>query len=313
MQLFKTPNIDFVSKRRGAYVFSGALLLIGIVFLVINGGLNLGIDFKGGTELVFKFEDEITTNQLRNVMAGAGLGNSQIRHFGMSNEFLIYVEQQEAGSVVEIENEVKKALEEQLDTSFVLRKADNVGPKVGEELRSAAIMAIAFALLIILVYISWRFELIFALGAIAALFHDVLITLGIYNSLNFEISLKEIAAFLTIVGYSLNDTIVLYDRIRENFKVMRSDDLKTIINKSINQVLSRTVITSLTTFFVIFILFLFGGEVIRGFSFAMLIGVLVGTFSSVFVASSLILDWQLKHGGKQGLKMSKKKKRSRRR
>ena len=168
-------------------------------------------------------------------------------------------------------------------------------------------LAVLIALLLILVYIGWRFELVFAVGAILALFHDVMITLGIFSILNIEISLKEIAAFLTIVGYSLNDTIAVYDRIRENLKVMRSDNLATIMNSSINQCLSRTVITSLTTFIVVLILFLFGGEVIKGFALAMLIGVVVGTYSSIFVASPVILEWQSHHGGKRELRMAHKK------
>jgi len=308
MQFFQTPNIDFAGKRRFTYMISTAFLVLGLVSILLHGGLNLGIDFKGGTEIVFKFDKEVTVEQLRNAMTAADMNGSQVRHFGGSDEYVIYIGQQKDGSVTEVENKVKAAINESMpDYAYTVRKADNVGPKVGQELRKKAIMAIAIALLLILIYIGWRFEFIFAFGAIAALFHDVLITLGIFSLMNFELSLKEIAAFLTIVGYSLNDTIVVYDRIRENLKLMRNDNLITIINSSINQVLSRTVVTSVTTFFVVLILFIFGGEVIKGFAFAMLIGVLVGTYSSIFVASTLIIEWQMKHGGKRKLKMSKKK------
>lgn len=308
MQFFQTPNIDFANKRRVPYMISAALFLLGVASVIMRGGLNLGIDFKGGTEIVFKFNQEVTVDQLRAAMDASNMDGSQIRHFGGSDEYIIYVGQQKEGSVTEIENKVKEAVSTAMpDADYTVRKSDNVGPKVGQELRKSAIMAIVIALLLILVYIGWRFEFIFALGAIAALFHDVMITLGMFSIVNFELSLKEIAAFLTIVGYSLNDTIVVYDRIRENLKVLRNEDLTTIINKSINQVLSRTVVTSLTTFIVVLILFLFGGEVIKGFAFTMMIGVIVGTYSSIFVASALVLEWQLKHGGKRSLKMSKKK------
>ncbi len=308
MQFFQTPSIDFVGKRRFAYLISGALILLWLVTAVFLGGPNMGIDFKGGTEIIFKFHDPVTMGQLRDAMDNSGLGNTEIRHFGSSDEYLIYVEQQKEASVAEIEEQVKTTISEALpNVHFTVRKSDNVGPKVGQELRRATIMAVLVSLLLILIYVGWRFEFIFAVGAIAALFHDILITLGIFSLMNFELSLKEIAAFLTIVGYSLNDTIVVYDRIRENLKVMRSDDLSHIINASINQVLSRTVITSLTTFIVVLILFIFGGEVIKGFAFTMLVGIVVGTYSSIFVASSLVLEWQMKHGGKRRLRMSKKK------
>jgi len=247
-------------------------------------------------------------NQIRGALGSIDLGKSEIKRFGTKNEFLIYIEQQKEVSAFEMARIVETTIGEQISgVSYEIEKIDVIGPRIGDELRKAAILAIFIALILILIYIGWRFEVVFAAGAIAALFHDVLITLGIFSILNYEISLKEIAAFLTIVGYSLNDTIVVYDRIRENLKVMRGDNLVTIINKSINQVLSRTVITSVTTFTVVLILFLFGGKVLHGFAFAMLCGVIVGTYSSIFVASPIVLEWQIRHGGKRGLKMAKKK------
>ena len=308
MQFFQTPNIDFIARRRYAYFLSAGLLVVGIVSLIVRGGPNYGIDFKGGTSVVVRFEEEISTTQLRDALAAMGMGTSEIQTFGTQNEYLIYVEQQRGASATETARRVEEAISQSVsDNAYEIRSIDTIGPKIGEELRKATILAVLIALLLILIYIGWRFELVFAVGAIAALFHDVLITLGIFGLLNYEISLKEIAAFLTIVGYSLNDTIVVYDRIRENLKVLRSEDLMTIMNKSINQCLSRTVVTSLTTFVVVFILYLFGGEVIKGFAFAMLVGVIVGTYSSVFVASPVVLEWQIRHGGKRELKMARKK------
>lgn len=309
MQFFQTPRIDFIGKRRIAYLISASVLVVGLGFLVIRGGPNYGIDFKGGTSIVLRFDGPVTTQQIREAMNVIGLGASEIKGFGSAGEFIIYVEQQKDVSASEMVDRVEQTITETLkDVDYEVRKVDTVGPKIGEELRKSMLIAVLLALLLILIYVGWRFELIFAVGAIIALFHDVLITLGIFGILNYELSLKEIAAFLTIVGYSLNDTIVVYDRIREDLKAMRNDDLSAIINHSINQVLSRTIITSLTTFIVVLTLFLLGGEVIKGFALTMLIGVVVGTYSSIFVASPLILEWQLRHGGKQKLRMARKKK-----
>jgi len=306
MQFFKTPDIKFIQKRRIAYSISGVLVLVGIISIF---NLNLGIDFMGGTSIVLQFEKSISITELRNALTGADMGNIEIKRFGSKNEVLIYVEQQKEVSAQEMAVRVESVIRDALpDINYQRIKFDTVGPKIGEELRKSAVLAVLFALFLILIYIGWRFELVFAVGAIIALFHDVLITLGIFTLFNFELSLKEIAAFLTIVGYSLNDTIVVYDRIRENLKLLRSEDLSVIINRSINQCLSRTVVTSVTTFIVVLILFLIGGSVIRGFSFAMLIGVIVGTYSSIFVASPLVLEWQSRHGGKGKLRMMKRKK-----
>jgi len=308
MQFFQTPNINFIAKRKIAFVLSSTLLLIGLISLIIHGGPNYGIDFKGGTSIVIKFDGQVSIPQIRGALTAVDLGKSEIKRFGKTNEFLIYIAQQESVSAVEMARKVEQTVGESIKgITYEIEKIDVIGPRIGEELRKAAVLAIFIALILILIYVGWRFEVVFATGAIIALFHDVLITLGAFSILNFEISLKEIAAFLTIVGYSLNDTIVVYDRIRENLKVLRSDNLETIINKSINQVLSRTIITSLTTFTVVLILFLFGGKVLHGFAFAMLLGVIVGTYSSIFVASPIVYEWQMRHGGKRRLKMAKKK------
>ncbi len=308
MQFFQTPNIDFASKRRVAYILSLSLFVIGMVHLIIKGGPNLGIDFKGGTSIQMRFADIVLTDKIRNALIPVGLANSEIKQLGGGEEYVIRVEQIEKISASEMAKIVEDAISKGLpDVKYEIRKVDVVGPKIGGELRRAAVFAILLSLILILIYIGWRFEFLFAMGAIIALFHDVLITLGIFSIMNYELSLKEIAAFLTIVGYSLNDTIVVYDRIRENLKVMRSENLIVIVNRSINQVLSRTVITSLTTFIVVLILFVFGGSVIRGFAFTMLVGIVIGTYSSIFVASPVILEWQMRHGGKRELKMAKKR------
>ena len=308
MEIFQTPNIDFVSKRRYAYIISLVMILIGAVSLIVRGGPNYGIDFKGGTSLVLRFQKSVTTPEIRNALASIGMGISEIKNFGTKDEYLIYIAQQKGTSASEIAQNIEKAISQAFtENPFEVMKVDTVGPKVGRELRKAALLATLLSLLLILIYVGWRFEFIFSFGAVIALFHDVFITLGIFSVLNFEISLKEIAAFLTLVGYSLNDTIVVFDRIRENLKVLRNDDLPTIINRSVNQVLSRTIITGFTTFFVLVVLFVLGGEVIRGFSFAMLVGILVGTYSSVYVASPIVLEWQQRRGGKRELRMAKRK------
>ncbi len=310
MRLFKNPSIDFLLKRRIGYFLSLTLIFVGIVSLIIKGGPNYGIDFKGGTSVIIKFLEDISTAQLRGVLSDSEISNAEIKSFGIKNEFLIYIEQQRGISAAQMAEKVQNIIDESLsERKYEIRKVETIGPKIGKKLRNSAIWAILIALLLILIYIGIRFELLFAVGAIIALFHDVIITLGIFSLLGFEISIKEIAAFLTIVGYSLNDTIVVYDRIRENLKVLRREDLFNVLNKSINQCLSRTVVTSVTTFIVVLILFLFGGQVLKGFSFAMLVGVIVGTYSSIFVASPLIYEWQKKHGGKRKLKMTKKKRR----
>ena len=298
MQFLKDVNIDFLGKRKFGAILSAILIIIGIVSLVLHGGPNYGIDFKGGSSIRLKFEKPIKIVTVRNVLSGIGFGKSEIKQIGEENELLIRVQQQEnIGEASElITSELTQKIQE---NKFELREKDTVGPKIGSELRRSAIWAVLAALGLILIYISWRFEFKFAVGAVIALFHDIIITLGVFSILNLEISLAVIAAFLTIVGYSLNDTIVVFDRIRENLKVLRREDYVKIINSSINQTLSRTILTSLTTFIVVIILFFFGGEVIHNFSFAILIGVIIGTYSSIFVASPVVVEWQLRWNQKK--------------
>ncbi len=295
MQFFQNLNLDLIGKRKVGYIISGALIVIGIISLIVHGGPRYGVDFTGGTSLHLKFEKSINAGDLRAALEGVGLGDAEIKRIGMEeeNEIIIRVEQMGEGAETAqvMERELSKDL---ADNPYEILAVNEVGPKIGSELRRAAILAILIALLGILIYISWRFEFRFAVGAVAALFHDVLITLGIFSLLNLEISLAIVAAFLTIVGYSLNDTIVVYDRIRENLKILRREKFPNLVNISLNQTLSRTIITSLTTLIVVLVLFLFGGTVIHDFSFALIVGVIIGTYSSVFVASPIIVEWHFR-------------------
>jgi len=293
MQLLRNVNIDFIGNRKIGAVISAALIIIGITFLILRGGPNYGIDFKGGATIRLQFEKPFEVGQIREALSVVELGNSEIKKIGTENEVLIRIEQrQDIGDVSEMAT--AQLAESLSDNPFELREKDTVGPRIGAELRRAAIWAVLAALGLILIYVSWRFQFKFAVGAVIALFHDVIITLGVFALLNLEISLAVVAAFLTIVGYSLNDTIVVFDRIRENMKIMRRENFEKLVNTSINQTLSRTVLTSLTTLIVVLILFFFGGEVIHNFSFALLIGVIIGTYSSIFVASPFVVEWQLR-------------------
>ncbi|MFQ6617902.1 MAG: protein translocase subunit SecF, partial [Fidelibacterota bacterium] len=289
MQFLRETKIDFVGSRRYAFIFSSVLIFIGIVSLILHGGPRLGIDFEGGTLIQMKFEYPVTPGEIREVIGKMGFEQSNIQSFGSANEILIRMKviesQEEINKLTEILHESFK------DNAFEIRRLEKVGPKIGEELRGKALLAIISALLVIIIYITVRFEFIFAIGAVVALAHDVMITLGFFSILNIEISLAVIAAFLTIVGYSLNDTIVVFDRVRENLKVLRREAYEDIINTSINQSLSRTVITSMTTLLVVLILYIFGGEVIKNLAFALLIGVVIGTYSSIYVASPVVIRW----------------------
>ena len=306
MQIIKDSKIDFMNKSRFTILLSGALILAGIFSLIINNGPKLSIDFKGGTLIAVQYTKPININDLRSQLKNVNINGqsfdfstSEIKHFGDNSNVSV--------RIANLENEPEKfsqnfidilkdiypdALPEDKD-DFIL-SIDKVSPKVGSELSGKAIMAIIYAITLILIYISFRFEFTYAIGAIAAIAHDVIITLGVFSILGYEISLSIIAAFLTIVGYSLNDTIVIFDRIRENMKALKRESVVSIVNKSINESLSRTVVTSLTTLFVVLTLYFFGGEVIHYFSFALIIGVLVGTYSSIFVASLIVVYMQPK-------------------
>ena len=306
MQIIKNSNIDFINNSKFTILLSSALILASIFSLVINKGPELSIDFKGGTLIAVNYTRPVNINDLRSKLKTVNIdgknfdfSSAEIKHFGNESSVAL--------RIANIENEPENfsgKLIEVLKNSFpdgypknkndFILSIGKVSPKVGSELSGKAIMAIIYAITLILIYISLRFEFVFAIGAIAAIAHDVTITLGIFSILGYEISLPVVAAFLTIVGYSLNDTIVIFDRIRENLKTIKKGSIVDTVNKSINESLSRTIVTSLTTFFVVLILFFFGGEVIRYFSFALIIGVLVGTYSSIFVASLVVVYMQPK-------------------
>ena len=302
MRIVRDTHIDFMSKTFIAGCLSALLIIIGAASLIINGGPKLSIDFKGGTMVAVNFTEPVDINKIRSALAEVSIdgqnfdfSTEEIKHFGDETNVAIRIASLDnepprfANRVAEKLATVYPELLPEERTDFIL-SIDKVGPKVGAELSGDAILAMLYALGFILVYISIRFEFKYAVGAIAALTHDVLITLGVFSVLGYEISLAVIAAFLTIVGYSLNDTIVIFDRVRENVKALKGASMESVINQSINESLSRTIITSLTTFLVVLILFLVGGEVIHTFSFAMIVGVIIGTHSSIFVASPVVIN-----------------------
>jgi len=294
MQIIKPDTkIDFVGKRNIAVIISAVLILIGLASLVVKGGPNYGIDFAGGTLVQVLFEEGTDATAIKGSLEGLDLGSMSVQQFGDNdNEFLIRVENS-SGELKGLSKQISDALQTQYGVGNVdIRRVEMVGPQVGKDLRSKGIKAIFYAMLGILVYISWRFEFRFAVGAIIALIHDVVITLGVFSLFGKEIDLPIIAAFLAIIGYSLNDTIIVYDRIRENVAKYNKESFSFIVNRSINDTLSRTLLTSGTTLLVVLSLFVLGGGVIHNFAFAMLVGVLIGTYSSIFVASPLLIFWE---------------------
>ena len=296
MQLIKPDvNIDFVGKRKFALIVSVTLILIGMASLVVKGGPNYGIDFAGGTLVQVQFAQPTDATAIKKALSGLELGSPVVQSFGDNqNEFLIRVDQA-SGELKGLSVQIQNALEQTYEKGDVdIRRVEMVGPQVGKDLRNKGLKALFYAMLGLLAYISWRFEFRFAVGAIIALVHDVLITLGAFSLSGREIDLPIIAAFLAIIGYSLNDTIIVYDRIRENSGKHNKESFSFIVNRSINETLSRTLLTSGTTLMVVLALFILGGGVIHNFAFAMLIGVLIGTYSSIFVASPVLIFWQEK-------------------
>ena len=291
MRFLNKTNIDFISKQKITGFLSIALIVAGIASLIMKGGPLLSIDFTGGTVAQVKFEKPVELGQLRETLSDYGFKGAEIVEFGSPDEILIKT--QFSGSSSEISEKLTLAL----GNSFTLRRVESVGPKIGKELQTDALKAIGLALLLILIYITFRFDRYYALGSVMALIHDVLITLGVFSLLDYEINLSIIAAFLTIVGYSLNDTIVVFDRIRENIPKFMKKTLNDVVNISLNETLNRTVITSLTTMMVVVILFLWGGKVINLFAFALIIGVFVGTYSSLFVASPVMVYFEKRSAG----------------
>jgi preprotein translocase subunit SecF len=277
-------NFNFSSKFKYANILSLILFTLSVI-LIFFKGLNYGIDFKGGTLIELR-SNNIEVTSIRDALKNMDLGDVNVKKFGKEGDFLIKVEQKEDNN--KLIPEIKKNLSESLNSEVNFRRVENVGPKVSAELLKSGIIAISLSLAAMLFYIWIRFEWQFSIGSIIALFHDVIITLGIFSLLSLEINLSIIAAVLTIVGYSMNDTVVIYDRIRENLGKYHKLDISNIANLSINETLSRTIITSVTTLLALFSIFILGGEILRGFSFAMILGVLIGTYSSIFVASPIL-------------------------
>ena len=279
-------NINFVSKFKTANIASIIIFILSI-FLITFKGLNYGIDFKGGTLIELRTEKTVSDSKIRDSLKSMDLGDINVKKFGKEGDYLIKVEQKSVNKNNLIPD-IKQTLSENLIAEVDFRRVENVGPKVSSELLESSVIAISLALAAMLFYIWVRFEWQFSVGSIIALFHDVVITLGIFSLLSLEINLSIIAAVLTIVGYSMNDTVVIYDRIRENLFKFTKISISDVSNLSINETLARTIITSMTTLLALFSIYVLGGEILRGFSFAMILGVLIGTYSSIFVASPIL-------------------------
>ena len=279
-------NINFVSQFKNANIVSIIIFIISIILIAFKG-LNYGIDFKGGTLIELRTDKSIDTPLIRESLKTMNLGDVNVKGFGKKGDYLIKVEQKNTSNSSLIP-EIKKTLSDYLNTEVDFRRVENVGPKVSSELLHSSVIAISLALAAMLFYIWVRFEWQFSVGSIIALFHDVIITLGIFSLLSLEINLSIIAAVLTIVGYSMNDTVVIYDRIRENLLKYNKITISDIANLSINETLARTIITSATTLLALFSIYILGGEILKGFSFAMILGVIIGTYSSIFVASPIL-------------------------
>ena len=283
----KLYNFNFVSKFKIANLASIFLTLISLILISFKG-LNYGIDFKGGTLIELRVEsDKITISDIRSAFSNMNLGDLNVKEFGKKGDYLIKFEKKEFNKNSNIKT-IKENVVSKLGVDANFRRIENVGPKVSAELLNSGLLAISLALGAMLFYIWVRFEWQFSLGSITAIFHDVLITLGIFSLLSLEVNLSIVAAVLTIVGYSMNDTVVVYDRIRENLSKYSSSSIEDISNTSINETLSRTIITSVTTLLALGSIFVLGGEILKGFSLAMIIGVLIGTYSSIFVASPIL-------------------------
>ena len=309
--LKREPRIDFLGRRGLAGIVSAVLIVIGIVSVGVRG-LAFGIDFTGGTLVEVAYEESVEASSVRDLIANAGFESALVQYFGTSKDILVRLPASAIENAAQVSSRIMVALRSPYKETLVtgasgdlqqclsdngtngrcavqMRRVEFVGPQVGEELTEKGGLAMLYALLGILIYVSWRFEWRFAIGAVAALVHDVLITVGVFSVLGLEFSLPVLAAILAVIGYSLNDTIVVFDRVRENFRKMRRGTPIEIMNTSVNQTLSRTILTSLTTLLVVLTLLIIGGEVINGFATALLVGVLIGTYSSIFIANPAVL------------------------
>jgi preprotein translocase subunit SecF len=314
MEIFKTEKIYNLMGKRVAFLGFSSILVIASIILLLTKGLNFGIDFAGGTIVQVKYEKAAPIEQLRDLLKETKYSNAVISEFGTPNEVVIRI----TGSTSNLANDIGDEMNVILAPTgkFEIRRVDMVGPKVGGELREKGLKALFFSLVAMLIYVSYRFEWRFAVASILALLHDATIAMGAVSLFNVEVNLDILAAILTLLGYSINDTIIVFDRIRENLQSTKDTLLENVINISVTKTLSRTTLTSLTVLFVVLTLLLFGGEIIYGFSFTLFVGVIVGTYSSIFVASSFLVqlkfsieDFKAKEAEK--LKIAKEKARNR--
>lgn len=286
MKLFaKTPNFNFMGRRHIALTLSAILLIASIGSLFVRG-LNFGLDFSGGTLIELGYSQPVDLTSVRDTLENGGIQDTVVQHFGTSQDILIRLAPKKDENDADLSTRVVEVLQKATQDKIELRRVEFVGPQVGEELAEDGGLAVLYALICIFIYVFFRFEWRFALGSVLALFHDVLITLGVFSVLQLDFDLTVLAACLAVIGYSLNDTIVVFDRIRENFRKIRKGTAIEIANSSLNQTLARTLVTSLTTLLVLIALFVVGGEIIHGFATALIIGVVIGTYSSIYVASS---------------------------
>jgi preprotein translocase subunit SecF len=323
MRLIRDTNIDFMGKRRIAFLISLAIIVPGLVSMAVRGGSKLGVDFTGGVQVEVRLVPKagaaqpagLSIEPVRQAVAAAGYDNRNIQRAGggEENDFLIHVQATAAGQAVTGDEanvgettatRIVGALRQQLPGhDVVLRQVQSVGPRVGSELKGAAVQAVLLSMLLVMAYVAWRFEFRFGVTTIIATFHDVLFVLGLFSILGKEMTLTVVAAFLTLVGYSVNDTIVVFDRIREELKIkQRRETYESIFNGAINKTLGRTLLTGLTTLLVLASLFLYGGEVIHDFAWVLLVGILVGTYSSIFVAAPLVIEWQKRADAREAAK-----------
>ncbi len=288
MEIIHGTNIDFMGRRRFAMILSLLLVIASVVSLATRG-LNLGLDFTGGTLIELEYPDAVELSDVRQALAAAGFGGATVQNLGSSRDVVVRLAPRGDESTAELSTRVLETLTRDYGQDIEMRRVEFVGPQIGKELTEKGGLAILYVLIGILIYVTVRFQWRFSVGAIVALIHDAVVTLGVFSLFQFNFDLSVLAAILAVIGYSLNDTIVVYDRVRENFRLLRKGTPMEIFNLSVNQMLSRTVITSMTTLLVLTSLFIFGGEMIHGFATALIIGVVVGTYSSIFVASTAAL------------------------
>ena len=293
LEILGKTNIDFMGKRRFSFLFSGIMVVLGLIAIIqiSRGAANLGIDFAGGTAVQLKFDQAIKIDEARKVLEKHGLGNAELQEFGQENKLLIRLKTSTTLEEKVAERVVAIFAKEFPTNHFVVDSSTEIGPAIGQKLQQDALIAVLISFAGIILYVAARFELRFGIAAALATFHDVLAVLGAFYILDKEITLLVVTALLTLAGYSMTDTVVVFDRIRENLRMRRRDSEETIINNAINQVLSRTIVTSLTVVLVLIPLTLAGGEVLHDFSLALLWGVIFGTYSSIFVASPLLILW----------------------